>query len=157
MTTEKSIYEEYAKKRADKESIEELIKSTKAPFIERIKAIEDEMAAALQNATDSLKTNDNLVKALTESIMATWPEGIATIDLPNGAKLVRSTLRSVEVKNNRELLGTLLNLIQEDDKLPFTVKWTDKGILPLVDANVIPSEVASVSTSYRLSLRRAKD
>lgn len=152
------ILDKYARTRELKEELEEKIGLAKRPFLEKMHDLEVEMNQAVRFFAEQEQRYEHDLRELNAKILETWDNsGPATIELQDGTKIVRSTMRSINVVNKRELLGTLLGLIQEDDKLPFTVKYTEKGILPLIDTGIIPKEVATIDISHRLSVRKQKD
>ena len=148
--------EEYVRARSHKDALEMELKEKKKPFLFEIEAVEEAMKRTTEDLSTTLAIATEQLRGLGEEIINGW-DGPATVDLEDGTKVVRSTLRSLRVLNRRELLSTVLNLVQDDEKLPFTVKWQDKGIIPLVDANIIPPDIAEIETSYRLSVRPPKE
>ena len=148
--------EEYVRARSQKDELETELKVARRPFQEEIVAIEEKMKKSTEDLSTTLSTATKRLKQIGEEVINEW-EGPPTIDLEDGTKIVRSALRSVKVLNKRELLGTLISLIQDEGKLPFTVKWHDKGVIPLIDTNIIPADVATIETNYRLSVRAPKE
>jgi hypothetical protein len=150
-----SMHEQYVRLKDEKESAEEALKEAKKPFLDELTMIEDQMKEATKDLAAIIETRESQIRNLNVEILNTSDNnGPATIELQDGTKVIRSGIKSVEILNRKELLGTLLNLIPEDDKLPFTVKFTDKGLIPLLDANIIPKELAAINTTFRLSVKR---
>jgi len=116
------------------------------------------MDTAAYDLVCMLAKRKEYIQKLNTEILEEWNNnGPATIELINGTKIVRSTIKSVEVLKRKETLEILMSLIKEDEKLPFKVKWEDKGIIPLIDTNVIPAEFATIGITFRLAVRKQKD
>lgn len=153
-----TLIECYVRLKNEKEEAEEVLKETRQPFLDEIGMIEEHLKKATKYLTEVIEAKESQLRNLNVEILNTWDNnGPATVELQDGTKVVRSAMKSIEVLKRKELLGTLLSLIPEDDKLPFTVKWTDKGLIPLLDANIIPPELATINTTFRLSVRKPKD
>jgi len=151
-------FETYARLKEEHELLQIELKELQRPYREQIEQLENQMKEATKHEWDTISKRADLIKELGDGILNSWTEGgPATVELESGTKVVRSTHKSVRVNKKKDLLEGLLSMIKDEEKLPFTIKWDDKGIIPLLDANVIPPDIATIETTYRLSVRKPKD
>ena len=139
------------------ELMEEAIKVIKRPYQVDIDERQDALNHAVTERIEKIKIRRDTLNNLKQSILESWKEEDgATVKLPNGVKVVRSASRSITVLSTRELLEATLDLIGEEDKLPFRVNWDNKILMPLVETGVIHKNLTKIETTYRLAVRKPK-
>ena len=149
--------EQFARLKEEKEMLDGKIKETKEPYEKRFIELQKEIDEATGTLTKASQERKEVISRLYQEIINEWDSNAgATVKLPNGVSIVRSTTMKLKVIKERELLERILELIDKDTELPLTVKWNDKKLLPLLDTSIISPTIASKEASYKLAVRRAK-
>ena len=157
MITMENKMKEFVKQKNKREDLLALIKLQEQPFKERIKAIHDEMKEANASELELLEKVVAEIAVTNKAILDEWAdEEINTVKLDNGIKITRSAIKSLSVHNTPGLLMKNIELIDDPEKLPFTVKWTNRLMFPMIESGIVDEKLASIEINHRLAVKKPK-